>query len=405
MIFIPTNYKYLFLSFILFVTSCLHGKSAWAITTAVDSLPKLEIPKFNKRANELQDSLKINTKSFELFAWDQGVIDGDQIRITQFQVTDNKVVGSKLVCDLLLTKKKKSCKIFLDKTADTYFRMDALNMGSAPSHNSAFFKFNAGKKKSVKEYILNADSEKSALFKLVYDKSLSNPFQEFGLEGESSKIIKQTQAIHLKKNANFLTIKSECKAKLIATLMVDGAKIRQKKFRKKLKIPLEKGINGNTDNMLKISSTKKGNCSCDIKGKKETFLTNLALNENLEYHIPIIKEFTKKSSEEILEVQSTKLRLALSDAGEQDGDIITVIQNGKEIVSNYELRKTPKDYQINLQPNNANVFKFIPINDGKRATNTTLAVLYDGDKMIARFKLRSYSKKNAAKLVITHKSK
>lgn len=403
MIFIPIHYKYFTLYFTFFVCFSTTWNSASAMAITVDSLPKLEIPKYNKRINELQDSLKINTKYFELFAWDQGVIDGDQIRITQFQVTNNEVVGSKLVCDLLLTKKKKSCKISLNKTTDTYFRMDALNMGSAPSHNSAFLKFSSGKKKSIKEYILNADSEKSALFKLVYDKNLTNPFQEFGLETAPQKTIKQTQAIHLKKNAKSLTIKNKCNGKLRAILMVDGAKMIEKKFRSKLTIPLKKNIDGNTDNLLKIFSIKKGNCAFSIKGEKEDFFVNLALNENLEYHIPIIKEFTKKSSDEIFEVQSTELKLALSDAGEQDGDIITVVQNGKEIISNYELKKTPKDYQVNLKPNSSNTFKFIPINDGKRATNTTLAVLYDGEKRIARFKLRSYSKKNPATLVLTHK--
>ncbi|TVZ54847.1 hypothetical protein OD91_0084 [Lutibacter sp. Hel_I_33_5] len=75
-------------------------------------------------------------------------------------------------------------------------------------------------------------------------------------------------------------------------------------------------------------------------------------------------------------IYTKKLRLEVWDYGKEDGDIISISNNGKMIIENFRVTKEKKKLNIDLK-NSINIIKIINISAGKLKTNTTKIKLYD----------------------------
>lgn len=63
-----------------------------------------------------------------------------------------------------------------------------------------------------------------------------------------------------------------------------------------------------------------------------------------------------------------------------DGDKVTIIHNGKEILREYTLQESPKRITINVGDNELNIIQVKALNYGSEPPNTAMMILYDEEK-------------------------
>ena len=112
------------------------------------------------------------------------------------------------------------------------------------------------------------------------------------------------------------------------------------------------------------------------------------------------------TNEHELTVSDTILTISIMDNSVVDGDSVTIIHNGKVVLSNYGLTERLYTIPVQLLQNQANNFTFVPVSMGSKNTQNTALVIIEADgKMIDKVTLSSLDKNRPAKLVIVHKSK
>jgi len=77
-------------------------------------------------------------------------------------------------------------------------------------------------------------------------------------------------------------------------------------------------------------------------------------------------------------VHSNQLRIAVWDAEDIDGDIISLYYNGEWILREYTLKRKKKKIKINLKPNSDNYLVFYAHNEGSKPPNTASMIIFDG---------------------------
>lgn len=373
------------------------------VLQASDTIPELMIPKYQNRRNEVQDSIWVNTDNVMLLAWDQGIIDGDEIQITQFQFLNNRIVKDDMRCRLKLVKKKQPCRIRIDEKTDTYLRMDALDMGSAPAYNSAFFKISSHKKKAKKDYILYADDKKSAVFKLIYDPGL-----EDALDERTIKILDTLTVVDEETDGIFIYKEGQVETRLLVNGLDAGFKSKAQKT--DLYLPIFSYARLTTENFLRFRRPKNAKWNVSkltlyLKKRNRTEkVLELEIDDATEYVLPVNLMPNKEPDIKEIFVHTTQLKMQLSDDSKEDGDRLTITQDNFPIISNYTLRIKPQELNINIKPNTSNVFNFKNVSFSSNVINTARIVITDlNDRVLESFRMSSYTK-IPAKLIITHVS-
>lgn len=380
--------------------------SPFALT--IDSLPTIP-----GRTNEFQDSLLVNSDELIIRVWDSGVVDKDKIDIVHLYETEDGIKEIQITKNLELKRKKEKIYISLKPNTVNYLRMDVRDMGLQPSFNTARFDFSAGGYRSEKKYILNADEEKSAVFKLIMDPDLDTPFREF-LQVNNSIGERILDTLFLKGTEDNIFVSSNCMGQGIESILTLGS---QTKYLSKMEngesiLFINEDLVEQPAVFLKVYLGRRyedEKCRVDItstlKGNKKVY-QDLEITEQRSYVIPVkvVEKIVETPPIEIV-VNTDHLLISLHDPSKEDGEIITVMQNDSVIISEYELVKTPKKWDIYIDSNTVTEFKFIPIDEGTIPYNTTMVNVYAGEERIADYKLTSSKIGHPIKLIVTHKPK
>lgn len=107
----------------------------------------------------------------------------------------------------------------------------------------------------------------------------------------------------------------------------------------------------------------------------------------------------------IITVDRRDIEIQVKDNSKVDGDVITIVQDGKIILENYTLTGEFENVTTMLKENAHNEFTFIPVDMGSSSgENTALVyILIDGE-VIYDFSLRSVDKNRPARLTIIHEN-
>jgi hypothetical protein len=116
---------------------------------------------------------------------------------------------------------------------------------------------------------------------------------------------------------------------------------------------------------------------------------------------------TKINSGETVSVfiYTSKMKMEIWDYGIEDGDIITILNNGIPILENFSVTRIKKSIFLDLKEDK-NVLKIITVNSGKLKTNTTKLKLYDFRReyeVIANLKEGKAASINIVKLKVKKK--
>lgn len=105
----------------------------------------------------------------------------------------------------------------------------------------------------------------------------------------------------------------------------------------------------------------------------------------------------------IITVNSKNIEIQVKDNSKIDGDIITIVQDGKIILEDYTLTGKFESVSTILKENQHNEFTFIPVDMGRSSgENTALVSIRIDGEVIYDFSLRSVDKNRPAKLTIIH---
>ncbi|TXD49106.1 hypothetical protein [Polaribacter sp. IC073] len=127
---------------------------------------------------------------------------------------------------------------------------------------------------------------------------------------------------------------------------------------------VEKKIKKLYKKVVKIDKIKKVDSIVKAEIKPENYLKKFS-------------ETSIKSGEKVsVYVYTNKMKMEIWDYGKEDGDVITILNNGIPILENYSVKKKKKAIIVHLN-DDKNLIKIVTINSGKLKTNTTKLKLYD----------------------------
>lgn len=78
-------------------------------------------------------------------------------------------------------------------------------------------------------------------------------------------------------------------------------------------------------------------------------------------------------------IASSTVVISVWDHGRIDGDIITLVVNGKTIVSNHTLTATKDEFPVRLNPSGYSYVLLYAHNEGQYSPNTAALSVYDGE--------------------------
>jgi hypothetical protein len=79
-----------------------------------------------------------------------------------------------------------------------------------------------------------------------------------------------------------------------------------------------------------------------------------------------------------IDVKSTTISVSLWDDASEDGDIITIIVNGKIVANNVQIFNSPIDFTFAINPTGSNYISFYAVNEGTSSPNTVAGLIDDG---------------------------
>ncbi len=114
-------------------------------------------------------------------------------------------------------------------------------------------------------------------------------------------------------------------------------------------------------------------------------------------------KINKLSKDQNLNVfwESKKIKIEIFDAGKEDGDVITLLHNGKMILENYKVKNEKKIMTIPVNLDEKNEFKILAINEGTILPNTAKIILIDDNRTFEL--LTSFKKSEHASITLIKK--
>lgn len=153
--------------------------------------------------------------------------------------------------------------------------------------------------------------------------------------------------------------------------------------------------NGSITGYVRGSKKKCASGTIYLKQKKES----TPLKPTVKKIAPVLAIDTlfsdlKHKKQTAYHIKSSKLRLAIWDDANEDGDRISIFLNGKEILGNYKLKRTKKEIAITL-PNTQKIhyLKIKALNEGLATPNTSRIQIKCLDQME---NIRAHIKTNEA---------
>ena len=80
-----------------------------------------------------------------------------------------------------------------------------------------------------------------------------------------------------------------------------------------------------------------------------------------------------------IQVKDTTITVSLWDNAAEDGDIITIIVNGKVVAENVEIFHAKKTFTFKISSTSQNYISFYAVNEGTSSPNTASGTVYDGN--------------------------
>lgn len=382
-------------------------------------------PVFKGRVNYMQDSIVVSNPTIQLELWDYGEQDYDTVSM----YLNNSLATAHENILLNSRRKKKNLTFNLTPNETNYLTFYATTMGECASENTATVKVlgNGGELERIYELIFDEsanavlritheDEQKPTITKNIVE-NLGNAFQENpksmpkvvkAPEKKVARRIKTLAPIRVNSNDVILKISGYKGAenKQMTIQLNDSKPITEitEELAMLLKYEDRSVLNFEADCMeTKFSrflpAKLQPKCVTKIKilergarnGEyKEVHNITLKLDNTNNIRLPIIhdpKELLAYTDKVVL-VDTKYVTLEVRDNSIVDGDVISIINDGKTILSELELTRESKRVNVDLDLGKDNILTFIPVSMGTKANaNTTEIKIWSGNKLIDAFKL------------------
>ena len=117
---------------------------------------------------------------------------------------------------------------------------------------------------------------------------------------------------------------------------------------------------------------------------------------------PVVTDKITANIEKTYNWHSDTVVLDIWDGGSQDGDKITLLYNGKALLTHYLLVKEKKQLHIPLSGSNINTITILAENEGLEPPNTASLMLTDGQ---IRYSILAYNNKGQQAVIRIQKVK
>lgn len=349
------------------------------------------IANFDNRQNEIQDSIVVGQREIIVYLWDDDYVDNDVVSISCFHKVGGTYNPYKNINDIKLQKKRKKTKKIIELIPNTenYLRFDAIEMGEVERFNTVTLQFKINRVLS-REYQMRPDSLKSAVFKIFYDKTVDN-FSEF----EEKETAEETITENNSKSINIDPIYVESREVKISAIGDDCIIVLKGNGETKpLRVEPDKYnetyflLPNNDVSMIKVlmnqnhPDKKKVTIRVESEGiEKPLNPSKLELSREQIYRLFIeVDAPERQSNVKEITVKNRNLILKIWDGVEEDGDVVTILQDEKTILENYKLTKNQREEKVVIPYKGETKLIFIPIEEGIKKSNTTSIIVSDGVK-------------------------
>jgi hypothetical protein len=215
-------------------------------------------------------------------------------------------------------------------------------------------------------------------FELHYDMNHKNILDGYSITGKNTNDETKSRIkgrYNSKTNAIFfyetVVLSSKAKYENLNFCLLTGTLYKKKKGN-------EITLSGNFLGFIRGTKKKCASGKITLTGKE-----NITPITNIEKKI-ITKTmdtlYSNISAKKIIDYNwaAKSIQLQVWDDYNADGDVLSIYFNGKNILNNYTLLKTPKSLTINLDPNRKNILKIVANQEGKAPPNTARLTLSDG---------------------------
>lgn len=96
----------------------------------------------------------------------------------------------------------------------------------------------------------------------------------------------------------------------------------------------------------------------------------------------VIKEKRTSTIIKTIMVKTDTVKIILKDDGEVDGDIVTIFDNGKIIISNLLLTSDPYEITLNLPSGSTHLLELMAVNQGRVPPNTAYMLVLSGESRV-----------------------
>jgi hypothetical protein len=147
----------------------------------------------------------------------------------------------------------------------------------------------------------------------------------------------------------------------------------------------EKAIVQSKTETLRPDPTEKLHAYFEQKQKTETVTPSIAQIESkntapkTKFAPPPAKITEGKDG--VYTWKSNKIIFTIWDGSDEDGDRVSVLYNGKEVLGNYTIKNKKKELTLDIGGNELNIITIIALNEGSKSPNTANISIQDGDKI------------------------
>lgn len=373
---------------------------------------------FKGRKNDVQHQIVVISPHIEVEVWDYDKYDKDRISITLNNspfigtATQNRIVHKK--------RKRETYKFNLKPDQVNYLTFIAEDMGIYDSQNTAAVRITVDGKRYDDVYKLILTKEKNAVLKIIHmpvnpDKKPIVPVVAkktddlFAIVVDNnvlSPLIVGNSDVRIKikgKQTDNRKIKVTMDSKDVVNPFTINDKISRN-------IKFNIGIKQEKILLIEAQELKQDeNCIVQLdvyKGNKvmKTYTLQLDKANTLLplVYVPSV-DAKRQRNQRVIAVSDTSLLFKIKDNSKVDGDIVTISQDGKKILSDYLLTADFKDLNVTLKANRENNFIFFPVSMGRsKGENTAYIQVISNGEIIHQFSLSSQDKNKPAKLIILH---
>ncbi|MCB0642506.1 MAG: hypothetical protein KDC44_12740, partial [Phaeodactylibacter sp.] len=364
--------------------------------------PKILKPNatFKNRENQTQDRITTSSNQIYLEIWDNDKVDKDQLSIYHNGERIN-------AAPITLTRKKSRYLLTLDPDTTNQVLFWAENMGEYDSYNTTALKVTA-LNTTDSTYSLGFNMQQNAIFEIRHqvDHQPEETVKEIMPQNQEEEIITKEQSIQIRLSDHSIKDNEEVSFKLnddvFTHITIEEDPLV---FFYDLKI-------GKNRLVVQPKNTKLLKCTPEviITNKKGEVLNRykLKLGKKEASSIPI-RFSPLPSTKDTIYISGRDLLFEILDPAGNDGDRVSVFQDGKLLLRNYELNREPYELPIKIHSEGVSVFQIRSDDTGKFSGNTCRIDIYypnvDGTKgkKVTELQMRSYAKEDPAVLVIFEK--